>query len=484
MKKFILILAVLGVVTALYSQNDFNEWLAEQNKNYTSWKNQQDKDFTEFLSQSWDNFLTQPATVRDTIPKPGNIPNPVDQSCPDLMSGKKVHLQEISEPLPLTPDFIQEINHNQLLYALSEGVETLRIDYWGIKIPFNYNKNMKIEVMQKYDSSAIADFWGKISNTDYEMLLSELDKAKEQFVRNDWGYCQIIYKVGNELYQSSDMAYLFTWFVLTKSRYDCKIGYDNAHFYLLAATGSTIYEEPHLVLDGRDYYSLSLDNGTIKPVNLYTYEGSYPDANDLLDLNLESSPYLEEVIVERKLSFSYADSTWTFPVKGNLTLVEFLGSYPATDLAVYFQSELSPLAEKSLFEGLSPILEGRTETEALNILLRFVQTAFPYKTDAQQFGSENSLFPDETLYYEYCDCEDRSFLFSKLVEKFLGLAVIGLDFPGHIATAVEMKEDISGDKINYNGIDYLVCDPTYINADIGVIMPQFTDTEPKVIQFR
>ncbi len=135
----------------------------------------------------------------------------------------------------------------------------------------------------------------------------------------------------------------------------------------------------------------------------------------------------------------------------------------------------------SLVEQLKPILTGKTKSEALNILLRFVQTAFEYKTDQQQFGKEKCLFAEETLYYPYCDCEDRSIIFAYLVKKLLGLEVIGLDYPGHIATAVKI-DNVPGDYVTVNGKKYLICDPTYINANIGMSMPRYKNVKPEIVQ--
>jgi hypothetical protein len=112
-----------------------------------------------------------------------------------------------------------------------------------------------------------------------------------------------------------------------------------------------------------------------------------------------------------------------------------------------------------------------------------VQTAFDYKTDDQQFGKEKYLMLEETLYYPSSDCEDRSILFSYLIRNLLKLKVIGLDYPGHIATAVNFNSDFAGESINFNGNKFIVCDPTFINADAGMEMPQFKDVDPKVIQF-
>lgn len=115
------------------------------------------------------------------------------------------------------------------------------------------------------------------------------------------------------------------------------------------------------------------------------------------------------------------------------------------------------------------------------MLLDFVQTALEYKTDGEAWGNERVFFPDETLYYPYCDCEDRAILYSRLVRDLMGLQVVLLYYPGHLATAVEFNENIPGDYIVLNGHRYLVCDPTYINAEIGNTMPGMDNSKVSVI---
>ena len=43
-------------------------------------------------------------------------------------------------------------------------------------------------------------------------------------------------------------------------------------------------------------------------------------------------------------------------------------------------------------------IEGKSQIEAANRIINFVQTAFEYKTDQDQFGYERSLFGDETFW--------------------------------------------------------------------------------------
>ena len=127
-------------------------------------------------------------------------------------------------------------------------------------------------------------------------------------------------------------------------------------------------------------------------------------------------------------------------------------------------------------------MKGMDEQKAINFLLRFVQTSLRYKTDEVQFGKENYLFPEETLYYPYSDCEDRSILFAWLVHSLLGMDVVGLDYPGHVATAVLFEGHVDGDSVTHNGKRYVIADPTYVNALIGMAMPNFKNEKPEVIK--
>lgn len=87
------------------------------------------------------------------------------------------------------------------------------------------------------------------------------------------------------------------------------------------------------------------------------------------------------------------------------------------------------------------------------------------------WGQDRAFFAEETLYYPYCDCEDRSILFSRLVRDLVGLDVALVYYPGHLATAVRFNEAVEGEGLIINGDKFIVCDPTYIGAPVGVQMP-------------
>jgi hypothetical protein len=134
-------------------------------------------------------------------------------------------------------------------------------------------------------------------------------------------------------------------------------------------------------------------------------------------------------------------------------------------------------------KSIKPYIENKSEIDAVNFLLHFVQKATNYKSDKEQFGVEKPLFPEESLFYEFSDCEDRCILFSYLVSNLLGLKVVALDFPNHVATAVKFNDNIKGDFIIYKGSKFVICDPTYFGADVGVCIPAYKNAEAKIIEY-
>ena len=142
---------------------------------------------------------------------------------------------------------------------------------------------------------------------------------------------------------------------------------------------------------------------------------------------------------------------------------------------------MSGVLKKSLYPTLRKVLEGKDELKAANMLLNFVQTGFDYQTDSDQFGYERPLYPDETFFYPYCDCEDRSILFSCLVRELLGLDVVLLNYPNHIATAIHFNKDVKGDAVVIDGKTYIISDPTYINASVGSCAPKYKSLTPGVV---
>lgn len=178
-------------------------------------------------------------------------------------------------------------------------------------------------------------------------------------------------------------------------------------------------------------------------------------------------------------------STMKASVSVNKHLMEFFDSYPQSNGYNYFvNASLSSELKEQLYPALRQQLEGKSKKKQVQMLLDFVQTAFEYKTDDEQFGRERSFFGDESFFHPYNDCEDRSILFSILVRELVGLDVVLVVLPGHMATAVQFDTEVPGSYYNVGGKNYTVCDPTYIGAGIGKAMPQFQNTTARFVMLK
>jgi hypothetical protein len=188
-------------------------------------------------------------------------------------------------------------------------------------------------------------------------------------------------------------------------------------------------------------------------------------------------------MIERELQFTHQGKRYTLKVPVNRNAIAYYERYPQTDYPIYPMAKGSEATLSSLKSQLRVLLEGQSQADAARTLLNFVQTAFEYKTDQDQFGREKWMMPEETLFYPYSDCDDRAILYAYLVRELTGLEVVGLLYPSHLTTAI-LLPGVSGDTIMHNGKRYLAADPTFIGADIGMTMPQLKNQAPQVIEIR
>jgi len=337
--------------------------------------------------------------------------------------------------------------------------------------------------MYPLNNQCFAAAWERLAGSDYESAVQQLRRHAQQMQLNDWGTLLLLHGFSRQIKpQNANEQLTIDWFLLNKMGYNAKIAYQEDRVFLLIPTTQTIYETPFTEINGQKYYFIGFNNAFKKDKVLFTYPGAYESAENF-NLSLPHMPIISERKERKPLRFTYEGRDYAFNVDYARDAVDFMADYPQTDLQVYLQSIPSPELLQSLVNSLAPCLTGRSEREAVNFLLRFVQTAFQYQTDDQQFGREKYLSPEETVYYPSSDCEDRSILFALLVKRLTGLPVIVLDYPGHVATAVLFSDQGAGDFVPYRGKRYLVCDPTFINASAGMCMDAYKTVNPKVIDY-
>lgn len=152
-----------------------------------------------------------------------------------------------------------------------------------------------------------------------------------------------------------------------------------------------------------------------------------------------------------------------------------------TRWAIYANTPMADDVKEQLYPQLRSFISGKSLLESANILLNWVQTGFEYEYDNKVWGGDRVFFAEESLYYPYCDCEDRAILYTRLVRDLLGLKCILVFYPGHLACAVNFPDAVNGDYLLLEGKKYIVTDPTYIGAPVGETMPDMNNSKAKVI---
>ncbi len=433
-----------------------------------------DDEFKEFLKKEWTNYELFKAQDLKAEPKPVSKPvfEAKEKKEPAQLKITQPKTVESGAVAPRLPILTKTAPENLTTKSSS-------FNFYGADLNFSYDDKFITSFPANISEDVISQNWEKMSNTQFAVLINNLNSFKNDMNLNDWGYYLLIKNASKKIASDRNGQVFLEWFLLTKSNYKARLAFKGDQLYLLLPSSNNIYGMPFFTFDNLRYY---LVNGTES--DIFTYDKDFPEARIIMDLNLYKAINTKTEIKKRNLTFEYDGQNYVFDITYNQNAINFYNDYPLADIEVYFDATITPQTKESLTDALLPIIKDKPEHEASLILLRFVQSAFEYQTDQEQFGHEKFFFPDELFHYKASDCEDRSVLFSYLVKELLGLDVIGLNYPGHMATAVCFNEDVVGDYIMYNDKKYVVTDPTYVNAPIGQTMPQYAESNAIIVELK
>ena len=378
--------------------------------------------------------------------------------------------------VPVTPPAVKPSAPTGELFTASTDKQM--VNFCGQKV--YVDKSLKgVCSIGNMRENAIADAYEAMCKADYKALVDDCRKVKKELNLNDWGIFLFVREASKTLCTDENAAVVMQQFLLNELGYKSKMARraDRNQMLLFVAADCQVYGHPYFTKDGLNYYNLTSNESC----QFYMCQEDSPKAKSKLNMQVNHAPALNAGMVNsvhKNRSGSVAVS-----VDVPKSLMEFYGSMPQCDYSVYVNAEVNPSVASKVLSTLAPLVNGKGEAEAANLLINFVQTGFQYATDQEQFGYEKPFFVEELFYYPYCDCEDRSVLYSYLVRNLLKLDVVLLDYPNHIATAVCFNENVSGDFVTVGGKKYVVCDPTYIGASIGKAMPQFKNVAAKVLKY-
>lgn len=476
MKKASILAILLWVCAMSYAQSLEERYRAFQQaaqQHYSDFRGQANAAYADFLRAAWEYYQALPA-----IPKPEDNPQP-----PVIYEDKEQRNQEhegelVPQPKPApTPQPVSPVIEN------NEQTDIISLSYYGIELRFRAPKGKAIR-LRNAESEQIATAWETLAGDAYANLLYDCLSAREKYELCDWAYLTMLQQVAEKLYGSSNEAVLMQAFLYANSGYKMRLAVSGNKLHLLIGSAYTFYGRKYYQIEGEKFYTLDDLSGNASICGA-SFEQEKPLS--LLIAHEQYFPAKPVAMKERKGTQGVACSCSI-----NKNLIDFYNTYPTghygndfgTRWAAYANSPMDKSIQAELYPQLKAAIEGSNEAKAVGLLLNWVQTGFTYKYDDEVWGGDRAFFPAESLHYPYCDCEDRSILFSRLVRDLLGLDVVLIYYPGHLATAVAFNESVRGDYLVVNGRRFTICDPTYIGAPVGATMTNMDNKTAQIIPLK
>lgn len=521
MKEFFRNLVILCCLCPIVaSAQSFEEYKRQQQEKYKSYAQKKAEEFrayrdrvnaeyADYMRKAWTKEEAQPAKPLPKRPEPPKpeMRKPLDMPKFDVIPIGDIIASEkpdLKKPIPIIP--IAELERLVINEKSNENVNDNENHNDNVNLNGNENKKETQNEKPKAEGFAfqwcgqtwrvplepqhrfrlrgtkegdVADAWKTLSEAKYAGIVAACLKIRDSYQLPDWSYLQFLKAMADAFLPGmKNEARLLDMFILSQSGYQVRIARSNDQLHLLVPSSGEIYEYTYLTIGGRKYYVTDKTSGR---ASFFVYERDFPREQPFT-WQISKLPLLSAESTTRTLKAQrYPEVEATVNVSKGL--VELMSQYPRCNNCNYYAlASLSEQAKKGLYPALRQKIEGKNKLAAVDILLDFVQTAFKYQTDDQQFGDERPLFGDETLFYPYCDCEDRSILFSILVRELVGQDVVLLSYPEHMATAVQFDDDVQGDHMMVDGKRYVVCDPTFIGSHVGEAMPRFKKAKATIIK--
>ena len=473
-------------------EKEMNQFEQKVNREMDSLRSAHDKAFAKMLEGNWkreDVFPSKPASEK---PKP--TAPPVFK--PDAeQDDKQDVIQDAEKDVTQgRSEGAEQDDKQDASQGRSEGAEQDLPEELAFNKAFQFqneslfgNEWKMILIASKWptlrgnpDPSSITAYWKSCSEKEYDLMLAYFNHQKSEFGLSDWGVYQMVQTVAKNNFSSKNNQNLFLWFTLVQMGYDARIMYGENQIVLTLPFNDMLYSKSYFEFNGHNYFILEEKS----PSSLYTYTSQHESAKNLFSLAIAPGAKFPEKWTDRGFDFKFNRNTEHVNLPYLAYRTTFNATIPQTELDYYFGQPLPASFKERLHKALDAKLAScGSEREQVRYLYALVCQSIPYKTDQDQFRYEKFCLPEEVLAYPFADCEDRTFLLNALITELVGVETIGLNYPGHVAMAVRLKEQKNSDAIiQFNGKDYIYCDPTYIGADVGMMPESFRGQKPVVIR--
>lgn len=463
--------------------DEFDKFKQNAEKSFSDFRDSANARFARELGKPW-----VPAKIFGTEeqvkkPKPAKPIHSPAEKANVMPEPKKMSVSTIIPPPP--PSVPQE--QQMPLPKVPDNMVKASVSIFNQEVTLQMPSRQALKgcKLDSTDEKSVMRMWKSLSEIDLEACIVSLLEQKRELRLNGWGVFYMTAKLVGRMFDDINSRAVATVYLMNQMEYDTKMGrIDDGRLVCMLSSDSRLYGVSRIGLDSKVYYLFTPEPAAVNfRCDVHSYLCTMEGAGNNVVMTVDSIPTFQNA-KQQKAAMRMADKD-TVEVAINANLIEFYKSYPQVDYNVYANADLDSHFIEAMDKMFRPMVEGKSPVEAVRTLLHFVQYAFDYATDDEQFGYEKPFFCEENFYYPRNDCEDRSILFSRLVRYLLGLDVVLLKYPDHIATAVAFPGGYTvGLCFEIEGKIYVVCDPTYIGGKIGEGQPAYNGVGFEVIMLR
>ena len=336
----------------------FNSFKGSITSEFQKFQNKNDSVFLEFLQKAWKEYQIFKDTSRIKIKfkiQP-HVQTSLQQDTVKIMKSIEKYdgsgYEPQNEPIP-----------EKTSYSIKSS--STSFEFYGVQNELPEVPD--IHLNDPIDNFNIINFYRNyLKNPAFPGLATKLKVIANNLRLNDFGYFLLTQKASRRLFRNVNDQVLFTWVSLLRSGMQVKVGYNKNDIILLMDCDIPLYNMNYINVDGVNYYLIRFPDQEQHIKSLQTYTVDYPGKVSPVTLKIKEIPLLSDKPVKHSYVF-YKD---TIRVDINLYLIDYLGNYPACELSLYFNTPFSEKALVSLDRRLRPLLNGKSETEKVNILIK------------------------------------------------------------------------------------------------------------------
>ncbi len=342
---------------------------------------------------------------------------------------------------------------------------SVSFDFFTQKLNVKYDPDMFVDDDVCIKQKCFKRFYVAMEKKPYKELLKNLQEHQKQLKLNDWLTYKMTKMAVNEILKKSKdelQKGFTTWFLLNEMGYDIRVAVtDQGDPYLFAKTEEEMGTVPSFTDDDHKFVNLTAVDFKVntKRVELYRPEFIANRKGDNFQFYFTSAPEVKAKTVKKSVTFTYKDKEYTLDFKVDQLYAEEMANYPQVGPMGFMNAPLSATTQSTLLPELQKMMDGKSNEEALEVLVAFTRTGFKYKSDWNIYDDEHPMFAEEVFLSEYSDHEDRSALLYFLIKEMLDLPMIVITHYNFNTTiGVELEGEIKR-PYEHKGRNYVICDP-------------------------